>query len=216
MINKRNNYNLIAPLYHFFSRVVFGKQLDNIQINTFPWIPNEGEILFVGGGSGIILEKILKEKPKIKITYLDKSEKMIDLAKKRLNKNDIKRVVFITNELENFQPTTDFDFVLTYFFLDQFNDTNREIILKKIDDFLVPDGSLIIADFSLPKTVFQKFIEKLMFAFLKISTRIESGQIEALNDEMDKYEYRRKEYLQHKKINLFAAVYQKKSSKKQR
>ncbi len=209
MINKRNNYKLIAPYYQFISEIVFGKNLEQIQLDSFPWIPKNGKILFIGGGSGNILKKLLQEKPKIEITYLDKSEKMISLSKRKLADKDLNRVEFVCSEIESYHTSKEFDAVLSYFFLDQFAKENRDLIIKQIETLLIPKGILIIADFSPPKKTFQRFIEKWMFAFLKVSTKIESKQIEDLNEEMDQHEYLRKEYLQHKKLNLFAAVYQK-------
>jgi ubiquinone/menaquinone biosynthesis C-methylase UbiE len=209
VINKRNNYKLIAPYYQFISEIVFGKNLEQIQLDSFPWIPENGKILFIGGGSGSILKKLLQEKPRIEITYLDKSEEMISLSKRKLADKDLNSVEFICGEIESYHTAKKFDAVLSYFFLDQFAKKNRDLIIRQIETLLTPKGIIIIADFSPPKNTFQKLIEKLMFAFLKISTRIESDQIEDLNEEMNQYGYRRKEYLQHKKRNLFAAVYQK-------
>ncbi|RZL54089.1 MAG: methyltransferase type 12, partial [Pedobacter sp.] len=73
-----NNYDKIANQYDTLSRLVFFKSQVNAQINQLHNIPKDSSVLIVGGGTGWILEEIVKLHPSgIKIIYVEISAKML-------------------------------------------------------------------------------------------------------------------------------------------
>jgi len=170
-----NNYNSIAHVYHFLSHLIFGKALLNAQFIHLNKLPKEGKVLFVGGGSGLCLKRVVEIRPNLNVIYLDQSAKMIELSKEKIKYLDHK-VKFIVGNERNL-PAGNYDAIITFFFLDVFNLRNLYYWFYYLHHSLVPDGIWLFADFNLPKNSFQKGLEKLMFTFLKLSTNIEAKKI---------------------------------------
>lgn len=203
----KNNYNFIAPYYDFLVHIVFGQSIFHSQLEFLDLLPQKGKLLFIGGGSGKGLEALLKKRPQLKVTYLERSEKMISLSKKRIGNNQ--NVNFTTAALPNL-PDIHFDVVLTFFFFDIFDQTERKQLFYQLDAKLKVDGQWLISDFSIPKKWNHKIIEKLMFDFLKLTTSIASKHIRDYQKRfrLPNYECEnRKSFYNH---FIFAAVYRKK------
>ena len=79
------NYNKIAPVYDLLSRLVFGGAIVNAQRLLLPGLPRgQYRVLIVGGGTGWILDELGKQRPQgITVDYVEVSEKMISISKKR-------------------------------------------------------------------------------------------------------------------------------------
>jgi ubiquinone/menaquinone biosynthesis C-methylase UbiE len=171
---KRNHYNFISPYYDHIASIIFRNKIFESQITFLNSIPNYSTILFIGGGSGKTLAKLLKLKPNCYIDYIDSSSKMIAKAKKYTSNNG--NVEFIVGT-ENSIPNKKYNVVLTFFFLDLFKEDKLQLIHKTLNDKLEKDGLWLISDFELTKKWWQKIIKFCMFSFLKICTNIESDKI---------------------------------------
>ena len=77
----KNNYNTIAGYYDFLSRTIFQRSIINAQVALLSYIKPNSTVLIVGGGTGWILEKI--EPAGLEITYVEISENMLALSRKR-------------------------------------------------------------------------------------------------------------------------------------
>lgn len=173
-----NNYNAIAGVYDFLSRLIFQKSIVNTQIFLLYHIPPKSKVLIVGGGTGWILESLANiYESGIEITYLEKSEKMISLSKKRKIKNNT--IEFINAGAEDFSTEKKFDVILTAFFFDNFLPIKIEIIFSKLDQLLKLNGLWLYADFTNNKNSkwWQKFLLKTMYLFFKITCNIETQKL---------------------------------------
>lgn len=171
-----NNYNLIAPIYTFLNKLVFLGCIQKSQIAFLSQLPSKGEVLFIGGGSGETLKKIVQEHPDLKIDYIDKSEKMISLSREKLIHFPNHHVNFI---IGNEQAITKdkYDIIMTFYYLDLFGPEKLDDIHALLSNKLRTGGIWLISDFSTAKNWWQKTIEFFMFSFLKITTSIESKEI---------------------------------------
>jgi ubiquinone/menaquinone biosynthesis C-methylase UbiE len=203
---KTNNYNFIAPLYDSLVRLVFGRAVFQAQMAFIQQLPDQAEVLFVGGGSGQVLQAILKQKPQLKITYLEQSKKMLALSQKKVSKTH--KVDFIAGDLSQL-PVNKFDAVLTFFFFDIFKAEEGTSIFNQIDQQLKTKGLWFIADFLPPQKRKHQILEKMMYAFLCISTNIATARIPKLQKLFAKQSFK---LLKEKKFYdgfIFSACYQK-------
>ena len=174
-----NNYNAIANMYDFLSRLVFGKSIMNAQVFLLRHVPENSRVLIVGGGTGWVLEELSKIYERgIEITYVEKSEKMIALSKQKKIKNNT--VEFINKGIEEFSTEKKFDIVFTAFLFDNFLPEKIESVFSKLNQFVKRNGLWLYADFTNNKTSskwWQKFLLRTMYLFFKITCNIETQKL---------------------------------------
>ncbi|WP_221390552.1 bifunctional 2-polyprenyl-6-hydroxyphenol methylase/3-demethylubiquinol 3-O-methyltransferase UbiG [Dyadobacter sp. NIV53] len=173
-----NNYDPIAANYDFLSRLIFRQNLILSQTCLLQHIPPNCNILIVGGGTGWILEETAKiHSSGLSITYVEISEKMIGLAKKRdLKQNE---AYFINIAIEDFITPNQFDIVLTTYLFDNFNEKKAILVFQKLASLLKEKGKWLFADFHIDKESknWQKLLLKLMFRFFRIICDIEAREL---------------------------------------
>ncbi len=168
-----NNYNSIAFCYHILVKAVFGQALIKAQEKYISSLPDSGTILIIGGGRGDVLIPIREQKPLLRIDYVDQSEKMIKIAQKV---NESEAVNFIIGD-ELSIPNKSYDAIITFFFLDLFEENRRTKVINSLQQQLKKGGIWLVADFNQPANWWQRLIEKAMFFFLKKTTKIESSRL---------------------------------------
>jgi ubiquinone/menaquinone biosynthesis C-methylase UbiE len=83
-IEKMNgNFSKIAWIYDFIKKIIFLNSLDRATNYYFKEIPLNAQILICGGGTGQLLGDLVKINNRVKIDYVELSEKMIQKASKR-------------------------------------------------------------------------------------------------------------------------------------
>ena len=177
-----NNYNLVARFYDTLSAIIFQKAIINAQIFLIQNIPEESNILIVGGGTGRVLEELAKiYSENINITYVEKSSEMISLSKKRNYKSNL--IEFINLPVEEFNTDKLYDVVFTSFFFDNFQAKKIHSIFSKLNRFLKPNGLWLYADFVDDKhnKWWQKFLLKSMYIFFKLTCNIEAQNLTSMN-----------------------------------
>lgn len=179
-MTKQNNYDRIAPIYDALSGVIYGKSIRKIQIDLLSYIPAGSHILIVGGGTGWILEEISKIHPSdLKITYVEISKNMLQLAQKRHSGSNI--VEFVNLPVEDFHPDLKFDVVFTPFLFDNFAPKRIHDVFLQLDILLKPNGIWLFADFSVgtrASDFWQKFLLKIMLLFFRFISQIEARNLE--------------------------------------
>lgn len=121
------------------------------------------------------------------MTYLEKSEKMLLLSKKKVKHNT--QVCFILGEVEQVKGLQ-YDAIFTFYLFDLFPEKEQKLLFQKINQLIKPKGLWLIADFLPSKKFKHKFIEKAMFLFLKISTMIQSKQINHIESHFKNQSFR--------------------------
>ncbi len=177
-----NNYNSIAFCYHILVKAVFGQALFKAQKKYISVLPDTGRLLIIGGGRGDILKPINKQKPLLKIDYVDQSEKMIEYAQEAC---ELETVNFIIGD-ERSIPNNSYDAIITFFFLDLFKENRRTKIIYSLKNLLGENSVWLVADFNRPTNWWQQLIEKTMFFFLKKTTQIESSSLADYSDILSK------------------------------
>lgn len=198
-----NNYNNIAFCYHILVKIVFGNALLKAQKNYLSSLPDKGTLLIIGGGRGELLNPILKQKPLLKIDYVDQSKKMVEVAQK---KRGITAINFIIGD-ESSIPRKNYDAIISFFFLDLFEENNQKLIIELLKNKLKANGIWLVADFNKPTSWWQHLIEKTMFLFLKKTTKIESSQIDNYRSRLSRHGLLELENATFYHRFVFSAVY---------
>ncbi len=135
-------YGFAAPFYDFIKKL-FYPRIVKITDDCISELPASKEILIVGGGTGSILSSFSKRFPDSNITFLDISEDMIALAKKKRGS----RVSFICEDFFHFEGRGSYDLVFFPFFLDHFSQKELRVIAKRAHMQISNDGVVAIVDF---------------------------------------------------------------------
>ncbi len=174
------NYDTIAPVYDFISRMVFGNAIVNAQVSLLKCLPvGDYRLLIVGGGTGWILEDLAKQRPNgVTVDFVEASNEMIQLARKRNCGGN--SVNFIHCPIENFKTPFSYQAILTPFVLDNFEEEKAKQVFNQLDKLLAKDGVWLYADFVYDKTnspMWQKGLLKLMYFFFRLTTKIEANRL---------------------------------------
>ena len=187
----KNNYNNLAPFYDFLSRLVFGDAIIQSQRFLVEAIPANSTVLIVGGGTGFILEEIgLLHKGDLRITYVEASEKMIEISKKRnIGCNPL---IFIHLPIQETSFKKKFNVVITPFLLDNFSNHSAKIVFNIIHDALQPNGLWLFADFNESRIIplWQRFLLKCMYYFFRVFCRIEARELPDTKSLFDACKYK--------------------------
>lgn len=175
----KNNYDHIAGMYDFLSRLVYGRAQVQVQLDLLPYIKPGSRILIVGGGSGWILEEIAaRHASGLEMVYVEISIRMLRLSKKRYyGKN---KVSFIHGAIENITPTDNFDVIITAFLFDNFAKKRATMIFNRLNALLKPSGIWLFADFVLENgraNFWKKIILKLMYTFFRLICHVEARHL---------------------------------------
>ncbi len=172
----KNNFNLVAPLYDFIAKLVFGNKLEHAQRLFLSHIKRGDKVLIVGGGTGRILEW-LPEIEALQICYVEQSAAMLKRAKMRTHIKG--NVSFVEDDVLNTDGL--YDVVISNFLLDCFEEEKLERIINHFKGLLTRDGTLYVTDFCVPSKTRQKLLMKTMHLFFKLTSRLESKKIKDIN-----------------------------------
>jgi ubiquinone/menaquinone biosynthesis C-methylase UbiE len=209
-----NHYNFIAPTYDGLAKLVFGNSIIKAQYQWLNSLPGQGDVLFVGGGSGKALKKLVESNPNLKITYVEPSVKMREKSKKALTESQLKQVTFVNQPIEDLKSDIQFDVIITFFFLDLFSEDKLDRIFNQLDQKLKDNGLWLVSEFNQPTNLFQRIIEKFMFLFLKITTAIEASSIADYKKQFDSKAYDLLAKEDFYSNFIYSNLYCKRSSKK--
>jgi ubiquinone/menaquinone biosynthesis C-methylase UbiE len=184
----RGNYDNSAAIYDNLSRLVFGKALVVAQVHLLSHIPANSNVLIIGGGTGWILEEITKlNSSGLNISYVEISEKMTDISRKRNVGNN--RVTFINKPIQQIMLNQQ-HVIITPFLFDNFTETNLHPLFAHIHSMLKPGGLWLNTDFQLTGKWWQYILLKSMLLFFKVLCGVESWRLPDVEKQFNEYEYR--------------------------
>lgn len=179
---KTNNYDAVAGSYDFLSRLVFFKAQVNAQIEQLQYIPAGSSVLIVGGGTGWILEEIAKvHHAGLQIVYVELSDKMLDLAKKR--KCGSNQVAFVRNDIEHYTYSHVFDVIHTAFLFDNFEESRATRVFQLLVNQLKVDGLWLYTDFKIEAGVgsgWKQALLRAMYGFFNTIAHVEAKKLPAM------------------------------------
>ncbi len=141
-------------------------------------------VLELGVGTGKTLQSILRQNPK-QVVAVDFSEEALKICSE-CTKNQ--KVAFVHSDILKFNPDKKFDVIICYYLLNNFDEKERKMAVKKMQSLLTKAGVILFEDFAAgdfrekqgrKDSLFchfftEKEIRRLFHAFsdIKIKTRI--------------------------------------------
>lgn len=206
-----NNYDPIAPYYDVLSRLVYFRAQLKAQTDQLPLIPANSRILIAGGGTGWILEEIAKIHPSgLQITYVEISEKMLRLSKKR----DVKAntVTYIHAAAEDLAISTAYDIIITAFLFDNFSKDKISFVFDQFHTALKKQGLWLFSDFYYNEATgrrWQKYLLHLMYFFFRRISNVEASALISTEHSFAAQSYRPLKTAYYYAGFIKAVVYQK-------
>lgn len=171
-----SNYDNAAWFYDHLSRVVFGSALIKAQTAFLHCIPAGSKVLVAGGGTGWIIEEIGKIHPYgLEITYVELSQKMMRIARKR--NTAANKLIYINAPVEDADLVNDFDVVITPFLLDSIAAANFHNVFNCMDKLLKASWIWLNIDFQLTGKWWQPAVLKSMYLFFRLMGCVDTVQL---------------------------------------
>jgi ubiquinone/menaquinone biosynthesis C-methylase UbiE len=207
----KNNYDHIAPYYDFLSRMVFFRTQVKAQSDQLKFIPANSKVLIVGGGTGWILEEIAKIHPSgLSIVYVEISEKMLNISRKRNTMSN--QVEYIHAAAEDFETHQKFDVIITAFLFDNFSGKTILTVFNKLHQLLNAGGYWLFSDFYYNRESgkkWQYYLLKTMYIFFSKISDVEAKMLINTEDIFINHNYNAVEVQHYYAGFIKAIVYQK-------
>lgn len=187
-----NGFDGIAPFYDSLKRLVFGNALAESQRALLASIKKNGNVLIIGGGTGEVLEALLKVNEGCSVWYVEASSVMIDRTKKRIGEST-SSVNFIYGSEDSIPVGVAFDAAITGFFLDLFPEEKVGILTRKIGRHLRNDGLWLITDFVDRGKWWQRLLLWSMYRFFVLSCGIEAHRLPAWEHQVGRNGFRERQ-----------------------
>lgn len=173
MLKKLNRFNVIAPFYDRLAAVVFGADILESQLCFLTEVPPHAKVLVLGGGTGKWLNELLRINPTCVVYYVDASSKMLAIAKSRCNSKG--QVNFIHGTEESI-PDEKYEIVVTYFFVDLFDESKLDMLIRDIGEKLKVGGQWIVADFVRERN-WHRLLLGVMYAFFAFLRAVDTTKL---------------------------------------
>lgn len=166
------NFDGVAKYYDRLANIVFGGAVADAQLHFLDQVEDKGSVLVLGGGTGWWLRKFLDERPNVQVVFVEASGEMLRRAWRGTGGHS--RILFIHGTLSSLAAGQTFDAVITFFFLDLFDQAGLSKEVIRIRALLKPGALWLASDF-VKERRWHRLMLKLMYAFFSrvagLSTR---------------------------------------------
>lgn len=153
----RTGYDRLAPYYAVLEHLAFGAQLMRARTALLDHLPPLEEVLILGEGDGRFLEALLERQSHSRVTVLEQSPRMIELARKKLTEMQEAKVTFLAEDALAFTPEPcRYSGIVTAFFLDCFAEAELGSLIPRLATGLGPGGLWYYVDFQVPSGGWRK------------------------------------------------------------
>ena len=199
---KTNDFDSIAFLYDWLKRIVFWGNIDRATNEYLGQIQSYSNILIVGGGTGKLLNYLPDS---CKVTYVEKSEKMLLQAYKYAKARQIK---FVNLDFLEFSSEEEFDALICPFFLDVFGETNLNKVIQKFSSMMHSKSLFLVSDFQPVSHTAGRGLIKIMLWFFDITTKLEARKLLSIHQFLHKHGFSTLAIKAFHFKMIFAAIYQ--------
>jgi ubiquinone/menaquinone biosynthesis C-methylase UbiE len=147
------SFDALAPHYRWMEFLLAGEKLQRCRTAFLSEARACSNVLIPGEGNGRFLVECRRRLPNARITCVDASVRMLELARRRIERFGLScnRIEFIqADALIWTAPSQAFDLIVTHFFLDCFRSDQLEGLVAKLSRAATPHASWLIADFDIP------------------------------------------------------------------
>lgn len=172
-------FDRIAPYYHWMELLFASGVMQRCRTAHLDRTKDCRHALLAGEGHGRFLEALLRVNPRIHVTCVEGSARMIEYARRRLIRRgvDLSRVTFQrANLLDCELPAARFDLIVTHFFLDCLKPEQISQAVRSMARSSTPDAIWLLADFRVPETGWRRWraigILASLYLFFRFSANL--------------------------------------------
>lgn len=159
-----NRFDKIAPIYDFLASMFFCGAIGNAQETHLEQIPANAKVLVLGGGSGKWMKKLFRSSPGCDVYFIEASSLMLEQAE--MNNWKYKDQIEFIHGTHLDVPATQFDVVITHFFLDMFSDDDLSGFVALVKRRMQKNGIWLVADF-VEKIWWHSLLLRIMYSFFR-------------------------------------------------
>ena len=176
------SFDTLAPYYRIMEWVTAGGVLQRCRTAFIAEASNSRRALLLGEGPGRFLGELLRTNPRVEVTCVERSPRMIAEARRGLDASQLARVQFVQADALTWQPPRcESDLVVTHFFLDCFRRDELQALVAKIAASATADARWLLADFREPETGWRRWraraVLATMYGFFRLATALSASQL---------------------------------------
>ena len=179
------SFDAVAPWYRALETIAFGNALQRCRVACLNEIESPRRALVVGEGNGRFLCELLRAHPGIQVDCADASERMLQLARRRVEMEQPDRsdqVRFLHRDVTSWSPPENhYDLVVTHFVLDCFPEGELAGVIKRLASAGTPEAVWLLADFRLPGQGFARLRARVwlaaMYQFFRLTAQIRATEL---------------------------------------
>jgi ubiquinone/menaquinone biosynthesis C-methylase UbiE len=176
------SFDALAPYYRGMEFVVAGGILQRCRTSFLAEAEHSRLALLLGEGPGRFLVELLRANSRVKVTCVERSRRMVEEARSKLVESELTRVRFEQVDAPEWQPPgTEFDLVVTHFFLDCFQVEELESLVMKVGMATTEDARWLLADFREPERGWRRWRARaalaMMYGFFRLATGLSAARL---------------------------------------
>jgi ubiquinone/menaquinone biosynthesis C-methylase UbiE len=179
------SFDTLAPWYRTLEWIAFGDDLQRCRTACLGEIAGPRRALVVGEGNGRFLCELLRQHPGVEVDCVDASQRMLELARKRLERewpDRLEHVRFLQHDVTSWTPPAHhYDLLVTHFFLDCFVEAQLAGIVGKLAQAATENANWLVADFFVPSQGVARFRARawlaVMYRFFRLTAGIGARQL---------------------------------------
>lgn len=195
------SFDLLAPHYRWMEAVCAGGQLQRCRTALLAVISAPQRVLVYGEGNGRFLVELCRRFPAARVTVVEGSAVMIDLARARLQREGLAGadVEFIHADALTWQPPVAvFDLIVTCFFLDCFREDQLQQLVPVIASAATSDAQWLHADFQIAPSGLMRMCSRVilgtLYAFFRSVTRLSAHELVNVEPCLSKVGFTRRQH----------------------
>ena len=179
------SFDALAPWYRTLEWVAFGDDLQRCRVACLDEITVPRRALIVGEGNGKFLCELLHLHPGVEVDCLDASQRMLRLARERVDRElpgRVESVRFLHQDITLWTPPEHrYDLLVTHFVLDCFPEAALKGIIRQMARAATDDANWLLADFCVPPNGMARLRARAwlaaMYLFFRVTARIPANEL---------------------------------------
>jgi ubiquinone/menaquinone biosynthesis C-methylase UbiE len=179
------SFDTLAPWYRTLEWIAFGDDLQRCRVACLGEIAAPQRALIVGEGNGRFLCELLRLHPGVEVDCIDESLRMLQTARKRLDRElpgRAESVRFLHQDITSWTPPErHYDLLVTHFVLDCFPEAALTGIIRKLARAGTDDANWLLADFCVPANGMARLRARAwlaaMYLFFRVTARIAAREL---------------------------------------
>ncbi len=169
------NADPIARWYRVFEYAALGRSLEKRRFAFLDTVSDAKTALVLGDGDGRFLHRLITRNPQMYIDAVDSSAAMLSLARRRIEGRPHRAVLRHADALTVAFPRSDYDLIVTHFFLDCFKQSDCERLIARIAQRAAPQSCWLISEFREPASGPARYWARLWIGICYLFFRLTTG-----------------------------------------